>query len=141
MRLRGILDEHSYKNWFSQTRFVSFRDGLLTVSVPSKFFADWLRDHYMDAINESVHEVLPDFREIRFIPSAEGVVSEDGPVADAERAAIAGQLLAARGAGRAAAPHGGGPDLLPAGIPRPGLLLRPAEAPGRSGGPAGVQPA
>ena len=67
--LRQILDEHSYKNWFSQTRYESFGDGRLVVSVPSQFFADWLRDHYLDAITESVRRVIPDFREIWFVPS------------------------------------------------------------------------
>ena len=67
--LRQVLDEHSYKNWFSQTRFASFDQGQLTVNVPSQFFADWLRDHYLDAIVESVRKVIPEFREVRFMPS------------------------------------------------------------------------
>ncbi|HUW60445.1 MAG TPA: chromosomal replication initiator protein DnaA [Candidatus Bathyarchaeia archaeon] len=67
--LRQVLDEHSYKNWFSQTRFESFDEGQLTVNVPSQFFADWLRDHYLDAIVESVRKVIPEFREVRFAPS------------------------------------------------------------------------
>ena len=67
--LRQVLDEHSYKNWFSQTRFGSFDQGQLTVNVPSRFFADWLRDHYLDAIVESVRKVIPDFREVRFMAS------------------------------------------------------------------------
>ena len=69
--LRQVLDEHSYKNWFSQTRFESFDQGQLTVNVPSQFFADWLRDHYLDAIVESVRKVIPEFREVRFMPSSD----------------------------------------------------------------------
>ena len=69
--LREVLDEHTYKNWFSQTYYESFADGMLTVGVPSQFFADWLRDHYMDAISESVGKVIPDFRELRFTTGAE----------------------------------------------------------------------
>ena len=69
--LRQVLDEHSYKNWFSQTRFESFDQGQLTVNVPSQFFADWLRDHYLDAIVESVRKVIPGFREVRFTALSE----------------------------------------------------------------------
>jgi chromosomal replication initiator protein len=69
--LRQVLDEHSYKNWFSQTRFESFDRGQLTVNVPSQFFADWLRDHYLDAIIESVRKVIPEFREVRFMPASD----------------------------------------------------------------------
>lgn len=68
-RLRQALDEHSYENWFSQTRFESYQDGLLTVQVPSDFFAKWLREHYYEAISKSLRDVLSDFREIRFVAS------------------------------------------------------------------------
>ncbi|HPO15767.1 MAG TPA: chromosomal replication initiator protein DnaA [Candidatus Hydrogenedentes bacterium] len=64
--LQQVLDEYSYKNWFSQTLFQSYEEGRLTISVPSEFFAEWLRDHYLDAITESVQEVLPGFQEIVF---------------------------------------------------------------------------
>jgi chromosomal replication initiator protein len=69
--LQNILDEHSYKNWFSQTRFKSYAAGLLTIHVPSEFFAKWLRDHYMEAVTQSVTLVLEDFKEIEFIPSVD----------------------------------------------------------------------
>ena len=65
------LDEHSYKNWFSQTKFRSFNAGCLEVDVPSQFFADWLRDHYLDTIMESVGEVADDLKEVLFIPAGE----------------------------------------------------------------------
>ncbi|MCP4643795.1 MAG: hypothetical protein GY851_25340, partial [bacterium] len=67
-QLQRVLDDHSYKNWFSQTRFQSYEDGCLTVGVPSQFFADWLRDHYLEAIKQCVGEYLPDLREVRFRP-------------------------------------------------------------------------
>ncbi|HOV73571.1 MAG TPA: chromosomal replication initiator protein DnaA [Candidatus Hydrogenedentes bacterium] len=81
--LQQVLDEHSYKNWFSQTRYESYADGELVVSVPSQFFADWLRDHYLDTITESVRKVIPDFREVRFSPSRQAVSApaEERPVA------------------------------------------------------------
>lgn len=65
--LKEVLDEHSYKNWFSQTRFDSFDEGQLVVEVPSQFFADWLRDHYLDAIVEAMRRIIPEFREVRFV--------------------------------------------------------------------------
>lgn len=65
--LQEVLDEHSYKNWFSQTRYHSFDDGELVVETPSQFFADWLRDHYLDAIVEAMRRNIPEFREVRFV--------------------------------------------------------------------------
>ncbi len=71
VRLRQLLDEHSYKNWFSQTRYESLRDGRLIIGVPSQFFADWLRDHYQDVVSESVRSVVPGLQEVAFIPTIE----------------------------------------------------------------------
>ena len=71
VRLQEILDGHSYKNWFSQTRYESCEEGCLTIGVPSQFFADWLRDHYIDAVSDCVRELIPDFREVRFVPTPE----------------------------------------------------------------------
>ena len=48
--------------------------------------------------------------------------------ADAQRAAAARQLPAVRRSRRSAPSHGGGPDLLPARLARPGLLRRAVEA-------------
>lgn len=69
-RLQTILDEHSYKNWFSQTKFESFANGCLTIGVPSEFFAMWLRDHYLDTVSECVRQILPEFQDVRFVPQA-----------------------------------------------------------------------
>ncbi|MCF6285154.1 MAG: chromosomal replication initiator protein DnaA [Candidatus Hydrogenedentes bacterium] len=66
--LQTALDDYSYKNWFSQTRYESCSNGKLTVGVPSQFFADWLRDHYMDAVCDSLRKVMPDFDSVSFIP-------------------------------------------------------------------------
>lgn len=73
--LESVLDEYSYKNWFAQTRFASCQDGELRVHVPSQFFADWLRDHYMEAISEAVRNVWPDFASVRFIPNPEAAAT------------------------------------------------------------------
>jgi len=71
VHLRTVLDDYSYKNWFQQTSFGSLEDGVLTVNVPSQFFANWLQEHYLDAVCDSLRKVLPEFREVRFAASAD----------------------------------------------------------------------
>ncbi|MBN2310752.1 MAG: chromosomal replication initiator protein DnaA [Candidatus Hydrogenedentes bacterium] len=95
-RLQYVLDEHSYKNWFSQTRFESFEDGCLTVGVPSQFFADWLRNHYLDAIQDCARELVPGFEEVRFLAASESaapppVTGGNGPAERPKRARRASQ--------------------------------------------------
>ena len=67
-QLQATLDKHSFKNWFSQTRFESFEDGLLIIQVPSLFFANWLRDTYLETISDSVSQIAPEFKEIKVVP-------------------------------------------------------------------------
>jgi len=66
--IRQNIDERSYKNWFLQTKFLSYEDGGLTVGVPSQFFADWLKDHYLEVIRVSVSRVAPDCKSVSFRP-------------------------------------------------------------------------
>jgi chromosomal replication initiator protein len=91
--LQNILDEHSYKNWFSQTRFKSYDKGKLIIQVQSQFFAKWLRDHYMDAVSQSVKLVLPDMEDVEFIPSTE---PSSPPPADENTHSIASSPLIAK---------------------------------------------
>jgi chromosomal replication initiator protein len=83
--LQVALDDYSYKNWFSQTRFETFIDGELVVNVPSQFFADWLRDHYMDTICESVRKVAPAFESVKFIPTSEDTPKQKAKPTKASR--------------------------------------------------------
>jgi chromosomal replication initiator protein len=69
--LKQQLDAYSYENWLHPTRFHSFENGRLTVGVPSQFFADWLRDHYMDTVCDTLRRVAPDFSSIAFVPTTE----------------------------------------------------------------------
>ncbi len=95
--LRKVVDDHSYKNWFSQTQYLSMTNGHLVIGVPSRFFAKWLRDHYMDAIHNSMSKVQPDFTGITFKPmAAEAPPANGGAKHSQER-------------GRAAPSSAGGP--------------------------------
>ncbi len=71
IRLRQILDEHSYKNWFSQTKFEACEDGCLIIGVPSPFFAEWMKTHYLETVHACAQELIPGLREVRFVPSSE----------------------------------------------------------------------
>ncbi len=67
--LREMLDEYSYKNWFSQTVFDSIQEGVLLIRVPSQFFANWLEEHYQDAVSDAMQRVLPEFKGVKYLPS------------------------------------------------------------------------
>ncbi len=82
--LREMLDEYSYKNWFSQTAFDSVDEGVLTVRVPSQFFANWLEEHYQDAVCDALRRVLPEFKTIKYLPGADTPVAASPAAAPAQ---------------------------------------------------------
>jgi chromosomal replication initiator protein len=102
--LRRAIDEHSYNNWFAQTRFESYTNGILAVQVPSQFFANWLNEHYLDTVNKTLATLLGDFKTVRFIaaPEPERDSRESTPLPERvqSQAASSGQP----GARRAVAP-------------------------------------
>lgn len=48
--LRRKLNPHNYDSWIDPINCVSFEGGVLTLSVPSDFFIDWIQEHYKDQI-------------------------------------------------------------------------------------------
>jgi chromosomal replication initiator protein len=75
--LQEQLDDYSYKNWFQPTRYKSFEEGRLTIGVPNQFFADWLRDHYMDAVCSTLQTLTPEFQTVAFVPTSESKDAHD----------------------------------------------------------------
>jgi len=67
-RLQGTLDEHSYNNWFKRaTGLHHWGNGVLTIAVPSEFYASWLKDHFLDVIKNAASEALgDDFHSVDF---------------------------------------------------------------------------
>ena len=66
--IKQTIDDRSYKNWFLQTKFLSYEDDRLRVGVPSQFFADWLNAHYLEVIQASVSRVVPACKKVVLLP-------------------------------------------------------------------------
>ena len=51
------IRKQSFCTWLKATRGLSSPEGTLRVAVPNKFVADWLKEHYLDLIKETIREV------------------------------------------------------------------------------------
>jgi chromosomal replication initiator protein len=73
-QLEGKLDPKELKTWFGPTRQVAFDPdagpGILTVSVPSRVFADWIESRHGELLNREAAGVGFPELSIRFEPSA-----------------------------------------------------------------------
>ncbi len=50
--LSSQINKHSFETWFSPTRAISYIDNNLVIEVPSRFFSDWLTEHYQGLLEE-----------------------------------------------------------------------------------------
>ena len=53
-RIRSSVNEQTYQTWFAPTHLSELADDKATVTVPNRFFGDWLRDHYQDLIENAL---------------------------------------------------------------------------------------
>ena len=51
-QVRHGLPEQTYRTWLASAEVVSWSDGILHVTAPSRFHAEWLEDKYGEAVHE-----------------------------------------------------------------------------------------
>src|SRR5690606_34837758 len=51
-RLRGEFGDAAYKSWLKPLTFKSARDGVVFLSVSTRFMRDWVRSHYGERLHE-----------------------------------------------------------------------------------------
>ena len=56
-RLSKRIRKQSYCTWLKATKGLPSPEGTIRVAVPNKFVADWLKEHYLDLIKETIREV------------------------------------------------------------------------------------
>lgn len=55
--IQGSVNGQSFETWFKPTRGRTIDNRVLSVEVPSPFFADWLEEHYIQLIEEAASRV------------------------------------------------------------------------------------
>ena len=52
------IQEQAFKTWFSPIRPVKLKEDILTIEVPSKFFYEWLEEHYVKLLKIALQKEL-----------------------------------------------------------------------------------
>lgn len=58
--IRRNVNLQSFKTWFEPIRPVRLQDNALTIQVPNKFFYEWLEEHYVGLLKNSIRRELGD---------------------------------------------------------------------------------
>ena len=66
-RLRAELGEEVYSSWFGRVEPEGLNDGLLQLSVPTKFLQKWLESHYATTVLTTCKSELPEVSSLEFL--------------------------------------------------------------------------
>lgn len=64
MKKKGI---NTFNAWLKQNQYDSFKDGILQIKAPSRFFANWQIEHFLDDIVKACKETIFDFKELKIV--------------------------------------------------------------------------
>ena len=56
--IEQIVSSRAFDTWFKPIVPVSFSEGMLTVSVPSEFFREYLEEYFLDVLNKTVRKEI-----------------------------------------------------------------------------------
>ena len=53
-QVKGGMGEQTWETWFRPIKAQAFSNNLLTLEVPNQFFQNWIKDHYLGLIKETL---------------------------------------------------------------------------------------
>jgi len=64
--IRENINPRSYQTWFAPLKAVSITDSVIILSVPNKFFCEWLDNHYLTLLKNAVAQVAGQSLSIKY---------------------------------------------------------------------------
>ena len=61
------IDTQAFKTWFNPIVPVKLKDNALNIEVPSKFFYEWIEEHYIKILKTALHKELGDDARLVYI--------------------------------------------------------------------------
>ncbi len=65
--LKKIVGDTAYNNWLKQLSFISNKEKIITLSVPTKFLRDWIVNNYSDKIKIECNKYIENIEAIKFV--------------------------------------------------------------------------
>jgi chromosomal replication initiator protein len=79
-RLRGALNDATFRNWFGQVAAVSVDDEAFVLAAPNDFSLQWIEGHFLELIRAAVRDAGGGDRRVRLIVDAEALpIAPDSP--------------------------------------------------------------
>jgi chromosomal replication initiator protein len=66
-RLRGALNENTYRTWFGEVRARDVSDDVLVLACPNNFTREWIEGHFLGLIRAAVGDVIGQERQVHLL--------------------------------------------------------------------------
>ncbi len=73
------ITPQAYKTWFEPIKAVKLADGALSIQVPSKFFYEWLEEHYVNLLKVSLIRELGESAKLVYVIKMENTYGNKKP--------------------------------------------------------------
>ena len=78
--IKDNIQSQAFKTWFEPIKPVKLSDDVLSIQVPSKFFYEWLEEHYVKLLKLSLTKELGKNARLVYVIKMENTFIEDGNV-------------------------------------------------------------
>lgn len=77
--IKDNITPQAYKTWFEPIQAVKLSDKALSIQVPSKFFYEWLEEHYVKLLKVSLNRVLGEQAKLVYVIRMENTYGNKQP--------------------------------------------------------------
>jgi chromosomal replication initiator protein len=65
--IKENINQRSYKTWFEPMGIISMNDDALELSVPNRFFCEWIDNHYPNLMQNAIAQILGESKKIKYV--------------------------------------------------------------------------
>ena len=73
------ISSQAYKTWFEPIKAVKLSENALSIQVPSKFFYEWLEEHYVKLLKVALHKELGEKAKLVYVIKMENTYGNKHP--------------------------------------------------------------
>ena len=77
--IKDNITPQAYKTWFEPIKAVKLTDNALSIQVPSKFFYEWLEEHYVKLLKVALNKELGDTAKLGYVIRMENTYGNKQP--------------------------------------------------------------
>ena len=77
--IKDNIQSQAYKTWFEPIKAVKLDDNILSVEVPSKFFYEWLEEHYVKILKVALQKTLGENAKLVYVIKMQNTYGNSQP--------------------------------------------------------------